>query len=405
MKALLIALLFPLFLMADYKDVVYLKNTTLWGEGSSQYIHESGRLNRTAVEYVSLYKNENGFALDLDIEAFHHANDYGKFKNSSLEYEKKNEIQYNSVMASYSYEDFSVYAGLIPFRGGHFAEIKDVQYAEHAGNGLELLINQVFVGAFLSYRYDDCWTFIIGKAKWEKWYNYNSLGAQNDHSDGIFSILKYSDGQHYLEFNYYDVNAILNADTDYPVDYGKMRLGGVGYIYDDSFDSGFTYYAEAGFSHMHERVPELIDSTFAENPGVIPFLPLLGYEVNPQTNTGYAAKAGMKYDDEIFDKEYYVGFEYFKTWKHWVSMNHGTVFLSNHSWWQNKVANQWMVFGGFHITPELSFNANYSRAKSKHAPKYFSISSSVPLSSVPDDQKENFFTDVERIQFSVVYAF
>ena len=45
-------------------------------------------------------------------------------------------------------------------------------------------------------------TFIIGKASWQTWYNYNSLNISNEDSEGIFSIARYKFGKHYFELNH-----------------------------------------------------------------------------------------------------------------------------------------------------------------------------------------------------------
>jgi len=375
-----------------------LKTHSIYGSGKSKYIKSHDDLHRVAWDF-NVRAEYYHFGLDIDVEAFHHNKEIPDYKNVSLGYKKRNDLQINSIMLSHKYKDISVYGGFIPFRGGKFSEIQEP--SKHGGNGIELLIDQVFLGSFLRYEYEGV-NFIAGVAEWTNKANYNSLGYDNnDGSDGFFSIINYEKDRHYFELNYFTANVVSNSGTEEPLDYTDITLYGAGYIFDDTAYSGFLFSIEGGISNSKENVEGLIDSRVPAS--YQPFLPYAGFETENQDNTGYAWKANLKYEDEIGSHGYFIGTEYFKTYANWVSMNHGTLFLSNHSWWQNREADQYSVFGGFDITDNLSIESRYTKTISRKVPNFFSISKSTDIENV--QQKEDWFTNLDKIEFKIVYKF
>lgn len=392
LSSILLALDLP-----ESSNIFVLKNHTIIEEGNSDYISDSELFNRTSIEYRDRYIYDSWY-LDIDLEGFHHNSNIDNYKNTSLSYSKRNDIQYNSVMLAYSNDIYGFYGGVIPFRGSRFSEFKNP--LRNGGNGIELLIDQVFVGGFGRVTIDN-FDFIYGEATWRRDLNYNSLGYNNnDKSDGAFTIIKTNVGKNYLEFNYFSVTAVMDSDKN-PIDYADIELYGLGYIYDDSFKSGMSFSLELGMSESKEDNAALAASNA---PGVpLTYLRSIGYNVDSEDNRGYAWKTNIKYENEINDTEYFIGCEYFKTYNNWLSMNHGVLFLSNNSWWQLRNGRQYTVYGGLHISKNLLVQLRYSRAVSDSVPEYFSISSSTNISESPNPS--NFFTETDRVELEISLHF
>lgn len=381
-------------IIEDEKFII--KSHTIYGTASNDSNTESGRYDRISLNYKDKYKIMEKLYFDVDIEAFHNTKEMDKHKNISLKYQKQDDIQINSLMISYIEEDYCLYGGAISFRGSKFSELKNP--LRNGGNGIELLSDQVFYGVFSSTNIYDT-SLIVGYAQWRKETNYNSLGYHNnDKSDGIFTVVKKDIDNHYIELNYFKVNVILDSSTE-PINYADLDLLGVGYIYDDTHNTGLTFTWEGGVSHIKENNVELAKTT-----GVpLNILDYLGYITENIETTGYAWKTNLRYENEVVNTEYYIGIEYFKTYENWISMNHGTLFLSNNSYWQVKDGQQYTIYGGVNITKNLLLQLRYVYTKSDKVPAYFSVSTSVPPSQSPNP--EDFFLQTSRFEIEVSYSF
>lgn len=372
-----------------------IKQHIIMADGSNYVTSMEDTIVRNSISYIKQY-NFNRLTVDLDLEAFQLSKEVGNYKNISLAYEKELDVQINTIMLSYKNDYFVTHVGFVPFRGSRFSELKNPK--RNGGNGIELITDQVFYGGFLSSKIDNT-TFVLGHAAWIKESNYNSLGYKNnDKSTGTYAIAKTDIGNHYFEFDYFSLNAVLESSTN-PIDYLELDVFGLGYIYDDTLSSGLSFSLELGLSQSKENNEDLANST-----GVPLFiLDSLGYITEDKETTGHAWKSNIRYENEYMNTEYYIGLEYFKTYENWVSINHGVLFLSNNSYWQHRDGNQITVYGGVNITDRLFLQMRYAKSKSGKVPHYFSVSSS---ENITDSlTPENFYTDTERYELEVSYSF
>lgn len=254
-------------LSADIVTNNYVKYSYLSGQFENKNISDNIDLSKISYSNMSKF-SYNRFALDTDIE-FYTINELPeKYKNVSLDYTERQGMTLNTFMASYRYENIATFVGVIPFKGGKFASIKNEEI--NNGNGIELIIDQVLNGAFVCYNKQD-YSIKIGYAFWEEKNNYVSLANKNNRSDGTYLLANYEiknkDFSHYFEFNYFNVNPLMDQDTNSPYELGHLDLLGVGYILNTT---NFVFYAEGAMSVLDERVSKTAETSVPA--AYIPFL-------------------------------------------------------------------------------------------------------------------------------------
>ena len=381
-------------------DVIF-QDSTVFINANSIYQAESREYSKASIEYWNTFNKDN-FHLDLDLQAYSFDKDVPNNKNISLNYGAKNSVSINTLMVSYNNDKFGLYAGIIPFKGGEFTQLKSSEI--QGGNGIELLTDQVFEGVFLSYKPESNLEFIIGGAYWQTWYNYNSLDQKNDGSKGIFFLSKYRENKNYFEFNYFNVN-VLDKLNNKVIDFGNLQLFGLGYIFDDSMYSGFKFWAEFGLSISQENIQSVVKAevpNYSQNMNK--YLIRKGYSIKNDTTIGDAYILGISKDFEMFDIINTIGFEYYKTYNGWESMNSGTLFNSNNSYWEVRDGDQKTIFIETQFNNHIVTDISVSNESSNEVPKYFSASQSESINKSPLG-KTYFYTIVNKIYFTLTYKF
>jgi hypothetical protein len=294
------------------------------------------------------------------------------------------------------YKDFSLYSGVIPFRGGRFSEIKDGQ--KNKGNGIEILTDQVLVGSFVSWTKDNL-TLQAGVATWQKEVNYRSLGDKNDNSQGYYFISKYEYYRHYLELNYFKINPnSVENSVEYKL--GESDLISLGYIY-SNLENGLVFWVEGLYSKIDENINET--ATNIVGAQAVPFVAQMGFLTEDATTEGASYKTGVAYKGFLGNSDYTIGYEYFRSYPGVISMNHGVVFNSNYSYWQLRDATMHTVFTHLELSKNIRLAINYSRSKNNQVPNFFSMSKTIlPEHSLNAD---SFFTNNDRLYFGLEYKF
>jgi len=341
--------------------------------------------------------------LHSDIDLYHINNSLGDLKNISLPYNGDTNLesgyQVNVLYSTINIGDFSWYHGAIPFKGGRFSEIKDPTV--NGGNGLAIINNQVYLSDFVSYNTtieNGEFSLIIGKSKFDTKLHYNGLLTKNNQSSGTYVLSTYENGNHFFEVDYYTMKSTF--DDIQPWD---IKIGGIGYIYNDSLDSGLTFYTNIGISETDDKVTDVIYShnipTFAYQ-----FLEAQGATVKDYYNQkGYAVLVGTNYEFDTKDYGFNIGAEIFKTWGSWVSANHGVIFLSDHSWYANRNAIEYTLYAGTDITQNLRISTKFVYTDAKQVPSTFSITQSKDQNSA--FHKNDFYTHFDKLEFLINYKF
>lgn len=375
----------------DIENLVDVQGVSVGNTHETFYRTSLGSKARLSSKYAEI---------DYDIEGYTFSKNPDKIENISLPFKYKSGIQINSLYTKlhapvYEDNELSLYYGAIPFRGGRFSEIKTPNIS--GGNGLAIINNQVYDSLFLSYTTDST-TCILGRSEFKTREQYNGLLDKNDKSSGIYAIITHEEGKHFFEADYYDMKVKY-----YNLNYAKLKVGGVGYIYDDSLSSGFTFYTNLGMSSISENVTGL--TTLYNIPQTyLPYLANKGAIIkNTSEVKGYAGLVGLDYEFDTSNHTWDVGVEVFMTKDGWVSANHGVLFQSDHSYWTVRNGVETIIYGGVDITKNLRFQVKASNIDSRDVPANFTISG-----NKSEDTAYNghlFFRHVQTVTADLSYKF
>jgi hypothetical protein len=395
MRVLSFIILIYVSLIADDIKITQLSNSI--NIQSIDIINPTDILDRISVGSKACMGNEN-VEVDYDIELYRFSSIPGKFENISLPFAKKSDIQINSLYSKIStdetkYGGLSIYYGIIPFKGGRFSEIKNPNI--NGGNGLAIINNQVYSSLFLAYSSNNT-SYIFGKSSFSETNHYNGLLDKNDGSSGKYTIITHEYGKHFFEVDYYSMNIKMGD-----IDYAGLDIGGFGYIYDDSLNSGYTFYMNFGISHCSEDIISLLHSYNIPDT-YLPTLQKKGATVSNTNNTGYALLLGGNYEfDNIYT--YNTGIEVFITKGGWVSANHGVLFQSDHSWWNTRDGIETILYAGVNFTKNLRLQTKFTNIDSKSVPNNYSISTNSSQSTAY--QGNLYYTHIQTITIDLNYKF
>lgn len=342
-----------------------------------------------------------------DIDIYDINRPLGKLHNVSLAFEDaetnlQTGYQINALYLSLELGDnFTLYHGAIPFKGGRFSEIKDPTI--NGGNGLAIINNQVYSSDFVSFHddtQDGRYSIIAGKSEFNTKNKYNGLLTKNEGSSGTYILATYETGKHFFEADYYDMTVKM-----YDLDYADLKIGGLGYIYDDSTSSGVTLYTNIGVSEISEDVVGLMTQYKITNPAVISYMKnrLNAHTTNTNDVKGYAGLFGANYEFDTYGKTFNIGSEFFITRGGWVSANHGVAFLSDHSWYANRNAIESSVYVGCDITKDLRVSSKFVHTDAKSVPNAFSISQNSDQST--GFNGSTFTRRFNKLEFLINYTF
>lgn len=402
---LILALSIPLFAECLLRDAIEVENsialrtvnTYTENEESNVFMARKSFNNKVTVNLPHL-------KIQSDIDLYDINNPQDKVQNISLPYiggaNLEEGYQINALYATLHYEGFAYHHGSIPFKGGRFSEIKDPTV--NGGNGLAIINNQVYSSDFVSYStklYDGDLSLILGKSEFNTKNHYNGLLKKNEGSSGTYFLTTYEKGKHFVEFDYYAMTVKMGE-----LDYAKLKIAGIGYIYDDSTESGLTYYTNIAANTVSENVEDLISEHYNIPSYIVPYLKMQGAVTkNTSNEKGYAGLFGVNYEFDNSNQTFNIGTEVFITRGGWVSANHGVLLLSDHSWWANRNAEEYSIYAGADITPKLRVSTKFVHTESRSVPNAFSISQ--------NEDKElafhgsEFLKRFSKLEFLINYKF
>lgn len=311
--------------------------------------------------------------------------------------------QINALYSAITVSDFTWYHGAVPFKGGRFEEIKNPTV--NGGNGLAIINNQVYISDFLKYNIDTSLgelNLIIGKSKFDTKLNYNGLLEKNNGSSGEYLLATFENGNHFFEMDYFTLNGKVKSEFA-SIEPWHIDILGFGYIYDDSLESGNTFYLNIGQSVTDDNSEQMATS-YGISPAYFNYFRAQGASIGDYKNQkGTALLLGYNYEFDIEDNTYDFGFEYFKTNGAWVSTNHGVAFQSDHSWYANRNAQEYVVYTGVNFGKKLRVSTKYVHTDAKSVPNAFSITQNLPKDEAFNNAK--FFTHFDKVEFLLNYKF
>ena len=358
-------LIIPILCMSE-NLYTQLAHKHIYLEGETQDKSGSANYDKFIVNTVGNFIHEDT-SLNYDVELYSFSSIPKPHRSISISYseEQKSGYQINSLYAKQNIGDFSTYVGVMPFRGGRFSEMKDP--LTNGGNSMPIISSQNLLSIFQTYKTDDI-DIIVGIGKVDEFTNFRGLEDSNKDTHGKFLLIKKESDKQLIELDAFEVDVQMRG-----FDYSRLRLLALGYLYDDSLDSGLSAFVNVSMSNNKENIEDYIASQNTPNY-IRDYMGTLGYTVTNQNNTGYALLLGAKYDMSIYNYDAFIGAEYFKTKDGYVSMNHGTLFLSDHSFWQNRDSSEHIIYTGIEINNHFTILGQYSWGESNKVATGFSIS-------------------------------
>lgn len=296
-------------------------------------------------------------------------------------------MKYDEWKLSFAY-------GIIPLTGGNFKKYSNQD--EIQGNGLFTLIDLNLQGGFFILSNDKD-IFKVGKLFWKKdnFQHDEKLIEKNDGTDGTFVFYEHKEGKHTIELDYITANVKYDG-----YDIGNAQMYGVGYSYDDSLDTGFVYYGVGAYSVWNSEFLDVLNSGyFGKATNSIKYANKKfpeQYDFDNDTQKGTSILLGTKYYTEVFNREFDIGVEYFKTSK----FNNGSLFYNDYGFWRRRGTDMYTIYADYRLIKGLKASIKYSFANNEYTAKNGSIADTT---STP--QINNFYKKEQSVLFKISYEF
>ncbi len=246
--------------------------------------------------------------------------------------------------------------GVFSFKYGAFSEYTRIGIAK--SDALTTLYYINIPGVF--YTYNNNFKLQIGYGKREsKYYKLpeNRYERSSDGSDILFLFLTTNN----LKFNfslskiYYD--SLQPHKFNQSKKLGTLKLAGIGYHCNDEFDD--LYYSILGVSETKFNGSEISPTGKA----------LHGKNFNfsdEKRKYGYSFLFGVKKHllTQFFNKDIFVGYEYFRASKYWTSYTTDLYNVGYYSW--GDLGNSHKIYTGIEINPKTKISVFYQYQKRKY---------------------------------------
>lgn len=280
--------------------------------------------------------------------------------------------------------------GIIPLTGGNFKQFSNQD--EVQGNGLFTLIDLNLQGGFfiLSNEHN---LFKIGQLYWKKdnWQHDEKLIDKNSGTNGTFIFYEHRHDKHTIELNFID------ADVKYAnYKMADAQLFGLGYSYNDSFDTGFVYYGILGYSIWKSHFEDVLNSGyFGAATNSIKYANSHypdQYDFDNDINKGSSILLGTKYYTDFLGIDSSFGVEYFKTSKNFSSFSNGSLFYNDYGFWRRRGTDMYTIYADFKPFNNFTISLKYSLANNGYTAKNGAIADTTSLPAASNFyKKENNF--------------
>ena len=365
MIKLIIIILFNSILFGGdfyYNGYVSYHNVSLKGT-----VHESSDKNQHVDTYsgqLDLTKYYGDFKFNTTIYAGLYETSDGSYLTSPNRSDdfKTSDIFFRSLYLQYKLnENISIGAGVIPFSNS--SPIEYTYGYNPDGEGINIINDSEFLAVYGIYRWTDDGNhkIIFGYGTQDQGYvpmgDYITKSLNEDNRIG-FLLYEYQDMKNKFILEY------LNSNVKYQtIPITRLELFGMHYSYNDSLESGYSFYGQLGASRYHSYSVGAKDPILKANkiPGyVVNFMPEQFQFDESKRSWGYASLLGVRKDFDIMNNEFYVNFEWFRTYDNFVSGNHGTPYLgikSNNIF--NIRDNAYFLNLGYNLNRYLTFRVYY----------------------------------------------
>ena len=294
-----------------------------------------GSSQKTQLYYISTQLN-----FDYNINSFHFqatpyiytydTANHKEIKNPIIsESYAKSKFFFRSLYMSYSYEDWSIGAGILPFSNSVPMKYSDDSIQD--GVGLNTLNDNDLAGIFGTYKTDNSLTiFGVGNLVNNKVVpTGNYIDASIKEATTVYFIVNT------LQYNKWSfTNELMYSDMKY----NKQKLAdalltGISASWDDSMNSGIVVYDVVGGSIYSKKTNNKTnDEFYIDHFGSVSKGEYLertfphSFAMNNDTYYGGSNLLGLRYEIDYLPFESFINVEWFHTFNDWISGNQGNLY-------------------------------------------------------------------------------
>jgi hypothetical protein len=306
------------------------------------------------------------------------------------------EFFFRSLYMTYKMGDLKIGAGVLPFGNGFPFEYS--KHGEEDGMGLSIMSEIDPLSAFISYNFGNNKILAALSQVDTKFIpsgNYTAKDIEKG-SNGWIAIHEYNNGRFKMR------NEVLYNDIKYngKGTIAELYVAGTGMAWDDSENSGITIYDTFAMSKFTNNSGNFKQEIF-EREGINPFAELMfpdnfSFDIG-KTYRGSANLFGIRQDFDLFGKEQFVNFEWFKTQGHWASAHRGTPYTGNGNQNYKVRDNSYFVNYGLSITKDILMRVNYTYIEFKETGS-IGFGHTIPTETYIGEQKDK--AEIYNIEFS-----
>ncbi|MEA1917313.1 MAG: hypothetical protein U9N42_07260 [Campylobacterota bacterium] len=363
---LLIAILINTQLLAQ--DDVESSNWNYFGEFKTYYTYvqkeKTKSTYRENMSYSSLQMyfdyEKDGFYFSMTPYAYTYFTESGKdVKNANFSRGfQKQDIFFRTLYLSYSINNFTVGAGIIPLSNGFPMQYTSDYYQD--GEGLTILSDLDPLALFMQYKINDENRVIVGVGTLDSGIVPTGMYMSDDYKQNSYGAFL---TQKITHKKFRVINDFKYVDVKYKgSDAGELYNLGSGVSWDDSEYSGITIYNVVGLS-AYKNNSTALKNEWLLNDGVSQS----SYEkfsssfaFDNKTYYGAANLFGARKDFDFFNFDNFINFEWFHTFNDWASANNGTPYNSNCNHIYNIRNNSYFINYGIRISEASTLKFNYT---------------------------------------------
>ena len=274
----------------------------------------------------------------------------------------KSKFFFRSLYMSYSYEDFSIGTGILPFSNSVPMKYSDNSIQD--GVGLNTLNDNDLLAIFGTYKTSNSSTiFGVGELVDDRVVPTGDYIDESLKEDTLIYFLINTIDNDKWTFT----NELMHIDMKYnKKDLSKVWLAGVGASWDDSMDSGVVFYDVLGGSIYDSHASNAKDEIYTEKFGSLAkgnYLESVfpnSFAMKDKTYYGASNLLGLRYEIDALPLETFINIEWFRTFGDWTSGNQGNIYNGKINQMFNNRDNSYYVNYGILTSKNSLLRFTYS---------------------------------------------
>lgn len=362
---------------------------------------KSDNVTKTTVDRVSFDTYNDLYFDNFYIKTGVNYYQYNDVYNTMSDSQVKADSHVTLTEATLNIEDDknTLTVGIVPLYNGTINKFQSLDFSK--SDSLPYLYNSIVQGVFYTRNEEDL-RITLGRAYYEKFTvneikMYDKMDAGTRGSDSNYVFINYSNNENQIIFNYSKTNWKYFEEDLY-----KQNLFGLTYIRDELKHNGNLFYTGIGYQkgqgNNYPIVKDLFLSLGNNTDYTNNVLNTQDMYVGDFKTSGYFYVAGFRKEFDIYTKEHFLLFEYFKTYSNWLSQNSGEPL---NFWGTGRLGRQSRVVFGHYINSNLLLKAMYCKM---NAELDYKDGGSAVTQNI-DSFSNNRVKDFESYSFGLAYKF